>query len=143
MSRFAQGAYVPKNPAKYIGKGSIRYRSSWELVFCQFCDNNDKVVKWASESIHIPYKNPFTGKNTIYIPDFLIVYEKQGRLITELVEIKPKKQTLLEEKIQNARDRAVVALNHCKWAAANSWCKKNGITFRVITENDLFRNGRK
>ena len=26
-------------------------------------------------------------------------------------------------------------------AAANAWCKKMGISFRVITEDDLFRNG--
>lgn len=144
MGKWAQGFYTPKNPAKYIGKGKIRYRSGWELTFMMFCDNNDKILNWASESIQIPYRNPLTGKQTIYVPDFFIVYQdKMGRKIAELVEIKPKKQTMIEEKITNARDRAAVVINHAKWAAANQWCKQSGITFRVITENELFVNGRR
>ena len=143
MAKWAQGIYEVKNPQKYIGNRKPRYRSGWELTFMMFCDNNDKVVKWASEAIQIPYRNPLTGKSTIYIPDFFIVYQdKTGKQITELVEIKPKKQTLIEEKVTNARNRAVVAVNHAKWAAANQWCKKMGITFRVITEDQMFRNGR-
>lgn len=144
MAKWAQGFYVPKNPEKYIGINKPRYRSSWELTFMMFADNNNKVLKWASESIQIPYRNPLTGKNTIYVPDFLIVYQdKTGRPITELVEIKPKKQTIIEEKIRSARDRAAVVINHAKWAAANIWCRRNGITFRVITEDQIFANGRR
>jgi hypothetical protein len=35
----------------------------------------------------------------------------------------------------------VVAINHAKWQAAMGYCKSQGYTFRVITEQDLFRNG--
>jgi len=35
----------------------------------------------------------------------------------------------------------VVAVNHAKWAAATAYCKMQGFAFRVITEDDLFRNG--
>jgi hypothetical protein len=41
------------------------------------------------------------------------------------------------------RDRAIVAINYAKWAAAQKWCKQQGLTFRVITEDDLMRNGGK
>jgi len=83
-----------------------------------------------------------TGKPSMYIPDFFIVYQnKFGKQIAEMVEIKPKKQSIIESKKANARDRAVVALNHAKWAAANTYCKRSGITFRVITEDDLFYKG--
>ena len=144
MARWAQGFYTPKNPQKYIGKGKIRYRSGWELTFCNFCDNNDKILQWASESIHVPYRNPLTGKQTIYVPDFFIVYQdKNGRKLAEMIEIKPKKQSIIEEKVTNARDRAAVVLNHAKWAAASAWCKQNGIGFRVINEDQIFHNGRK
>jgi hypothetical protein len=34
-----------------------------------------------------------------------------------------------------------VAINHAKWQAAMAFCKQQGYTFRVITEDDLFRNG--
>jgi hypothetical protein len=144
MAKWAQGKYVLKNPAKYIGSNVPKYRSGWELTFMMFCDNNDKVLQWASESITIPYRNPLTGKSTIYVPDFFIIYEdKFGKKAAELIEIKPKKQTLIEEKVTNARDKAAVVVNHAKWHAANNWCKKQGITFRVITEDQLFHNGRK
>jgi hypothetical protein len=143
MSRYAQGIYVPKNPQKYSGNHKPRYRSGWELSMMMFLDNNDNILHWASESIKIPYKHPFTGKHTIYIPDFFVVYRnKHGKTLAEIVEIKPKKQSLIESKVASARDRMVVAINHAKWAACSAYCKAQGLTFRVITENELFRNGR-
>lgn len=144
MAKYAQGFYQIKNPKKYIGTNKPKYRSGWELTFMMFCDNNDKILQWASESIHIPYRNPFDGRNTIYIPDFFIMYQdQQGRKIAELIEIKPKKQTIIEEKVTNARDRAAVVLNYAKWQAATAWCKQHGISFRVVTEDQIFHNGRR
>ena len=143
MSKFAQGPYTVKNTAKYVGNGVPRYRSGWELAFMRFLDNNDNVMQWASESIQIPYRNPVTGKQSIYVPDFLITYKtRNNTLIAELIEIKPKKQSVIESKMSN-RDRMVVAINYAKWDQATKWCKRNGLKFRVITELDLFRNGGK
>ena len=141
MSKFAQGPYTVKNTAKYVGNGVPRYRSGWELAFMRFLDNNDNVMQWASESIQIPYRNPVTGKQSIYVPDFLITYKtRQNTLIAELIEIKPKKQSVIESKMSN-RDRMVVAINYAKWDQATKWCKRNGLKFRVITEDDLWHNG--
>jgi hypothetical protein len=110
----------------------------------QFCDKNDAVLKWASEAIMIPYRNPLTGKTANYIPDFFLVYQnKHGQQIAEVVEIKPKKQSLIESRVASARDRAVVAVNHAKWQAAMAYCKQSGLKFRVVTEDDLFYNGRR
>jgi len=142
MSKFAQGPYIVKNPAKYVGKGIPRYRSGWELSFMRFLDNNDNVMQWASESIQIPYRNPVTGKQSIYIPDFLVTYRaRNNTLIAEVIEIKPKKQSVIESKMSN-KDRMIVAVNYAKWASAEKWCARNGLKFRVITELDMFRNGR-
>lgn len=144
MAKWAQGIFTPKNPQKYIGKHSPKYRSGWELTFMNFCDNHNNVIYWASEAIKVPYKHPLTGKPTIYIPDFFVVYQnKFKQQIAEIVEIKPKKQSLIESKIASAKDKAVVIVNHAKWAAAVAYCKRQGYTFRVITEDDLFRNGKK
>lgn len=144
MGKWAQGPYTVRNPHKYVGKGVPRYRSGWELVFMQFCDNNDSIIQWASEAIKIPYRNPLTGKQTIYVPDFLVVYQNRtGQQIAEIVEIKPKKQSLIESKAASAKDRAIVAINHAKWAAAKAYCQRLGVGFRVITEDDIFRNGAK
>lgn len=143
MAKFAQGLYTVKNPEKYVGKGVPRYRSGWEFTFMTFCDNNEHILQWASESIQIPYRNPLTGKNTIYIPDFFVVYRtKDNSVKAEIVEIKPRKQSIIESKKASASDRAAVAINHAKWAAAQAWCKRQGLTFRVVTENDLFYNGK-
>ena len=142
MSKFAQGPYTIKNAHKYVGRGTPRYRSGWEHAFMRFLDNNEHVVNWASESISIPYRNPVTGKQSMYVPDFLITYRnKNNQLIAELVEIKPKKQSVIESKM-SARDGAIVAVNYAKWDAATKWARRNGLTFRVITEDDMFRNGR-
>jgi hypothetical protein len=143
MSKFAQGPYAVKNPAKYVGKGVPRYRSGWELSFMRFLDNNDNVMQWASESIQIPYRNPITGKQSIYIPDFLITYRtRDNTLIAEVIEIKPKKQSVIEGKM-STQERMVVAINHAKWDMATKWCARNGLKFRIITELDMFRNGGK
>jgi hypothetical protein len=142
MSKWAQGLYTPKNPEKYVGKHAPKYRSGWELTFMTFCDSNDNILHWASEAIKIPYRSPLDGKIHQYIPDFFVVYQnKHGRNIAEVVEIKPKKQSLVESRA-SARDKIVVAVNHAKWAAAMAYCKTQGYAFRVITEDDLFYNGR-
>jgi len=142
MSHWANGKYEIQNAAKYVGNGIPRYRSGWELSFMRFCDNNDHILQWASESIAIPYRNPVTGKMSRYIPDFLVSYRtKDNTMRAELIEIKPKKQSVVESKM-NSRDRAVVAVNYAKWDQAMKWCKHNGLSFRVITELDMFHNGR-
>ena len=143
MSKFAQGIYTVQNPQKYAGKGAPRYRSGWEQAFMRFCDTNEHIVMWNSEGLRIPYRHPLTGKATNYVPDFLIQYRnKNNQVVTELIEIKPKKQSVIESKA-SANERAVVAVNYAKWDAAQKWCRRQGITFRVITEDDIFRNGSK
>lgn len=142
-AKFASGPYTVKNGAKYVGKGFPRYRSSWELAFMNFCDTNDNIQQWASEPVRIPYRNPLTGKMTTYVPDFIVTYRGPNNTLRgELIEIKPRSQSLIEER-QSQRDRAQVAINYAKWDAATKWAKNNGLTFRVINEDQIFRNGRK
>jgi len=141
MKKWAQGQYVVQNAEKYVGRGTPRYRSGWEHSFMRFCDSNDNILQWASESIAIPYRNPITGKMTNYVPDFLITYRTRDNTVrAELIEIKPKSQSVVEERM-NSRERAVVAVNYAKWDAATKWARRNGMTFRVITEADMFHMG--
>jgi hypothetical protein len=143
MKKFAQGVYTVKNASKYVGRGNPRYRSSWEWAFMNFCDSNDHILQWASESISIPYRHPLTGKQTIYVPDFFITYRgRDNQVRAELIEIKPKKQSIVESKA-SSRDRAVVAVNYAKWDAAQRWARRNGVVFRVITEDQIFHQGSK
>ena len=76
--KFAKGRYILKNQEKYVGTKTPMYRSSWEQAFMRLCDEHPNVYKWASESIRIPYRHPLTGKYTIYVPDFFIVYNDKN-----------------------------------------------------------------
>lgn len=141
LMKYSQGAYNVLNPSKYAGKGKPKYRSSWELAFMSFCDKHPSIISWASESIQISYFNPLKQQQTIYVPDFFVIYEdKHGQRRAELVEIKPSHETSTELAGKNPRNQAMAILNQCKWAAAQQWCAAKGITFRVLTEHDLFVN---
>jgi hypothetical protein len=142
--KFAKDVYKVRNPEKYVGGRPPVYRSSWELTFMQFCDNNPSVQQWASEPVKIPYRDPLTGKQTVYVPDFLIVYlDKNMKTHTEMVEIKPANQMLKEKVGKNPYNQAQYVKNMAKWEAAGAWCRNQNIRFRVINERDIFHNGRK
>jgi len=144
MAHFAQGKFNLKNPDKYVGNKSPTYRSGWEFTFMKFCDEHPSVSQWASEAIRIPYRNPLTGRHTIYVPDFFIVYaDKGGRQRVELVEVKPSSQALKEKLGRSRANRAHYVVNQAKWEAARAWCKQKGIYFRIVTEQDIFHNGKR
>lgn len=142
--KFAKDAYKLKNPEKYVGTRTPVYRSSWELSVMRMCDENPAIQQWASESVKIPYRDPLTGKATVYVPDFLVVYiDKNQKKHAELWEVKPENQMVLEKVGKNPYNQAQYVKNLAKWAAARNWCKNNGLIFRVINEHDLFHNGKK
>ena len=108
----------------------------------RFCDTNKSVQKWASEAVNIPYRDPLTGRQTIYVPDFFIQYvDKNNKIIVELIEVKPASQTILERVGKNKYNQAQYVKNQAKWTAANIWCRQQGIKFRILNENDLFHQG--
>lgn len=142
MAKFAQGRFEMKNPAKYVGKKTPLSRSSWEFVFMRMLDEHQGVINWASESIQIPYRDPLSGRQTIYVPDFFIVYQdKNGQKHAEVVEVKPESQTRLDKVGKSAYNQEQYIKNMAKWEAANAWCKQQGVRFRVINEGDIFNQG--
>ena len=141
MSKFAQGKFTPKNTHKYVGKKHPVFRSSWELVMMRFCDDHPSVIQWASEAIAIPYMCPFRRCKTHYVPDFFIVYlDRDGAQHIEVVEVKPYKETGASP-TRSRRDALVAVKNQAKWAAAQAYCAANGMTFRIVTERELFHLG--
>lgn len=144
MSRFAQGKFALKNPEKYIGTRTPTYRSSWEFAFMKMCDEHQAITKWASEAVQIPYRNPLTGKYTIYVPDFFISYgDRTGKQYVELIEVKPANQTIKEKVGRSRHNQAAWIVNQAKWEAATAWCRQQGIKFRIINEGDMFHQGKK
>lgn len=143
MAKYANGTYELLNPEKYAGNKKPHYRSGWEHTFMRFCDNHPSVISWASEAIQIPYRNPLTGKQSIYVPDFFIMYmDKNGKKHAELIEIKPSGQTRLSERTSQ-RDKLAIAVNTAKWEAAAKWCRLKNIQFRIVNEGDIFHSGRR
>ena len=144
MGKFAEGKFEMKNPTKYVGKGKPLARSSWEFVFMRMLDEHPGVQNWASESVQIPYRDPLTGRHTIYVPDFFIVYnDRDGKKHAEVVEVKPSSQTLRERVGKSRYNQEQYVKNLAKWEAAVAWCKQQKIRFRVINEEDIFHQGGK
>jgi len=139
--KFAKDLFQIRHPEKYVGSKTPVYRSSWEMTFMMFCDNNPSIQEWASEPVKIPYRDPLTGKQTVYVPDFLITYiDRNHKKHVEMIEIKPANQMIKERVGNNAYNQAQYVKNMAKWQAAGQWCKNRGIRFRVINENDIFQN---
>lgn len=147
MDNWVQGNYTVKRPDKYLGDpNNVRYLSSWELKFFEFCDNNENILKWASEEIPIQYGKPDirTGAivSSIYLPDIFLVYKtKDGKVKKRLIEIKPHAQTKpsrSRKADKRAREQYTYIVNQCKWDAAQKWCDSRGIEFKVLTEKDQF-----
>lgn len=142
--KFSKDLFRIRHPEKYVGTKTPIYRSSWEMTFMLFCDNNPAIQEWASEPVKIPYRDPLTGKQTVYVPDFLITYiDKNNKKHVEMIEIKPANQMIKERVGANVYNQAQYVKNMAKWQAAGQWCKNRGIRFRVINENDIFQNTKK
>ena len=140
-----KGKYKPRNPEKYKGNPTqIIYRSSWERAFCKWADLNEGVSEWQSEEKAIWYDNPVQRKKCRYFPDFIIEYErKDGVLVKEMIEIKPKSQVdgppVNPKRKTKSWANAVMtyAVNQAKWKAARRWCEDRGMNFRIVTEKEL------
>lgn len=129
--------FVPTNPEKYIGSYPIVSRSSWEWDMMLMCDSLSTVLQWASEPVQIPYHDPVTGQQKVYVPDFLITFLRNREKVTQLIEIKPLKEAL-SEAAKSKNDIAMVARNRAKWEAAQAWCMRRGIEFEIKTEGEIF-----
>jgi hypothetical protein len=142
--KFLQGKYIPANPSKYKGNlNNIQFRSSWELKMFRECDTDDKVISWSSEEHVVPYKDPFSSTRRRYFIDIYMKYRtSSGEVIERLIEIKPKKQTMLP-KVQKRKTKrylkeiATYYTNQAKWAAADKYAKDRNMEFKVFTETEL------
>ncbi len=133
--------FNPKNPQKYAGDPSkIVCRSLWERNVCKFCDDHPDVIKWSSEEVAIPYHSPIDDKMHNYFPDFLIQFRNKAGTQTWMVEVKPKKQTYLKENASK-KEKLTWIINSAKWKAAQAYCEKHKLVFKILTEKELFSNG--
>lgn len=147
-SKYHQGEFIPTNPQKYHGrKGSkIIYRSGLELKFCQKCDTEPNIIRWASEELAIPYMHPFKKKQANYYPDYIVDYKtKDGGIKRIIIEVKagkfleepPKlsKFASTKQKKNHAYHKKMYILNMVKFLAARKYCAVRGWSYHFLTES--------
>lgn len=146
MSKLHQGFFQPRNPQKYEGNPTeIIYRSSWELSVMLFCDSNDTVKSWSSESVVIPYLCPTDNRYHRYFVDFKITFSN-GNIV--LVELKPRKQTVAPKKPKRQTKTYINEVmtyikNEAKWKHATVFAQQRGWAFQIWTEDVLEKLGLK
>jgi len=139
-----KGKYQVKNSSKYKGNlKMITFRSSWELKFLKWCDENPDVVQFSSEEIVIPYISPVDNQYHRYFVDFWVKF-KNGQQI--LIEIKPDTQTKPPKTPKKINESYMESLmtwekNNAKWRAAMDYARKNEMIFKVWTEKSLGKLG--
>jgi len=141
--QYKQGLYTPERVEKYTGTSPIVYRSGLELSFFRWCDRNDKVVEWGSESVVLPYISPKDGKMHRYFVDGNIKLKTNQGIKKYLIEVKPSTQTKPPTTSKKKKRSTILyeqvawAVNTQKWKSAAAWCEKNGYVFAILTEKDL------
>lgn len=146
--KYSQGYFNPINPTKYVGKEKvIIYRSSWEKRFMIFCDTQEKVLEWNSESIEIEYYNPIERKTAKYYPDFYVRMKDSTGESRLIIEVKPKNQLekpkapikMTPKTLKSFRTSVILYIvNQAKFEAASKYAMNREMKFVVITEEQLF-----
>lgn len=154
MSAFKKGIkrgfYEPIFPEKWVitksfdeKRKGIKFRSSWERKFCEFCDFNDNIIKVNSEGIVVPYVSPIDNKQHRYFVDFIIKTKSD----VYLIEIKPFKDTIAPVQPKKTTESSSInfkkaidtfVVNTAKWQAATEFAKERKFKFMIITERELF-----
>lgn len=103
--------------------GKVRYRSSWELAYYQYLDDNIEVISYKPEPFLLPYH--FNNMSLNYIPDIIVWYADNHQ---ELIEIKPNRLLKWPKNI-------------AKIEAGQEYCALTGMVFVVLTEYELSAMG--
>jgi hypothetical protein len=139
--RYKQGFYHPKNPEKLIGHDVPFYRSGIELEFMRFCDNNMKVVKWASEPFSIKYHDPVKRSDRQYFVDNYVEIKEGDKIKKYLIELKSEKETIKPDPRSKKKKAALLVeqctwvTNNAKWKYAIKFCEKNDMEFLLLGYN--------
>ena len=162
-----KGLYKLTAPEKYVSDKPPAYKSGWELHVFVFMERNPFILKWGYEPIAIYYTHPFYQKMTVYYPDIWCHIKKSdGKEYKMLVEIKPKKfrgipqrpidpkrpTILTPDNVQRYNkaclryqkglkryedDMKTFAINTSKWQAAQAWCARNGVLWKIMDEDTV------
>lgn len=152
-----KGYYQILNKDKYYPSGKVPiYKSSWEMQVFYALDINPNVLYWGYEPLEIYYYNPRYLKYSVYYPDILCHIRMDSGVEQKiLIEIKPTKYTVMPKKPNPPKENTPAKwerfrrsqinyennlkdymVNLAKWEAAQRWCQKNGVMWRILNENN-------
>ncbi len=148
-AQYRQGYYQLINPAKYVGDPSkIIFRSGWEKRFATYCDVNERILKWSSEPLQIPYLHPVDGVMKPYNVDFYVKVKSGDETKEFIVEVKPAKQLkppvrpsgrITEKRMNDYTSQMTTYLtNLAKFQAAREYARSRGWEFVIVTEHFIF-----
>lgn len=143
--KWKQGIFQVKNTDKFIGTKMPVFRSSYEYAMFQWLDRSPAVLKWGSECVIVKYYNPVKKKMCRYYVDIFLQYtDKDNKIRTDLIEIKPVSQVnnpVRGKKRQDLYEGEVLEfmINNAKWDAARDYAAERGWDFKILTENQIFR----
>ena len=109
----------------------------------EYLDKQPAILEWSSEEISIPYISPIDDRIHRYYPDFYVKKQlPNGKIIKQLVEVKPYKQTMpppLQKRItpKYITEVKTWGVNEAKWKAAERFCAEHNYEFIHLTEKDL------
>jgi len=142
---YINGSYKPKNREKCINKEEPVYRSSLERKAFEILDSHPSVIEWGAEIVTVPYYSSVKGRKSRYIVDLYVKLEDKNHEIQEfLIEIKPSDQCKPPKKGKRKKamtlneEVATWVTNTEKWDAAVQYANERGMTFKIMTENNLF-----
>lgn len=121
-AKYIQGNFYSKKNAE-----NFPYKSSYELAYLHQLETKSEVIKYLYEPFEL-YYNDVNGKQRIYRPDFMILYENGS---IEITEVKPK--IMLKDFDVQSKARS------CRLYIEENY-KDIDISYRFITEQDLFNS---
>jgi hypothetical protein len=151
-----KGRYDLINPAKYMGTSIPVYKSKWEQRVFFALDKNPFILRWGYECIDIFYHHPLYMQYTKYLPDIYCEVVMQNNTNQKfLIEIKPSRFCTLPKEpkmpkkgnaqasqryqkslMRYEQNKREYLINMCKWEAAQLWCLKNNVVWKVLNENN-------
>ena len=143
INQMQESKNVMKSTRKVEGFLEINYKSGLELKCIRYCDMNIHIKKFSLEPFAVKYLSPKDGKIHRYFIDFFIEFSNGQKF---LVEVKSSGETREPRKPGKKTEKALLnyqkalqtfAVNSAKWVAAQAFCKEKGLTFIILTENEL------
>ena len=105
-------------------------------------DSDPTVLEWSSEEMFVIYTSPLDRKIHRYYPDMIVTKQIGADVKTFMIEIKPLQQTKMPKKGKRShrqflKETKTFAVNQAKWEAAQRYCDKHDMIFKILTEKEL------